>query len=70
MQIILTNEMILEDIAEFQSRIQVVRRKLAKLPAGHLPYPEHKKREKQRKDLQAEIEHVQKMIGYAREALN
>jgi len=61
--------MILNDIAEFQNRIQAAHEKLAELPAGYLPFKKHKKREKQRKDLQAEIEHVQTMMEYAKEAL-
>jgi len=69
MQIELTNEMILNDIEGFKKRIQTAREKLAKLPTGNLPYKKHKKREKQRRDLQAEIEHVQKMMRYAQEAL-
>jgi hypothetical protein len=69
MQIELTNEMILDDIAEFQNRIKSAREILAELPTGYLTYPENKNREKQRRDLEAEIRHVQKMMGYAQEAL-
>ena len=65
----LTNADIREDIREFKQRIQTAREKLAELPEGYLPYTEHKKREKQRRDLQAEIEHVQKLIRYAGEVL-
>jgi hypothetical protein len=39
------------------------------LPAEYQPYPEHNKREKQRKDLRAEIEHVQKNDKLRGEAL-
>ena len=56
------------DIQEFEARISSARDKLDMLPTGHLPYPDHKKREKQRRDLLAEIKHVQKMRGYAEEA--
>jgi predicted nucleic acid-binding Zn-ribbon protein len=70
MQIELTAKDIQRDIEGFQNRIQAAREKLAELSAGYLPYQKHKKREKQRRDLQAEIEHVQKLRGYAREALN
>jgi hypothetical protein len=66
--LILTDEDILQDIENFKKRIQDARGKLDMLPTGHLPYPEHKKREKQRRDLLAEIKHVQKMRGYAEEA--
>ena len=55
-----------KDIQGYQARISATQSKLAGLPTGHLPYTEHKKREKQRRDLQAEIKHVQKLIGYAR----
>ena len=54
-----------QDIAEFQARIALAREKLAELPIGHLPYLAHKKREKQTRDLLAEIEHVQRLIEYA-----
>ena len=68
--LVLTDEDIREDIRGFEQRIQTAQEKLAELPAGHLPYQKYKKREKQRRDLQAEIEHVQKMMRYAREALD
>ena len=69
MEIELTTEDILKDIEGYRDRIAAAREKLAALPAGHLPYPQHKKREKQRRELQAEIEHVQKLIEYANEAI-
>lgn len=68
--ITLTDADIRKDIRGFEQRIQAARDKLAELPVGYLPYQKNKKREKQRRDLQAEIEHVQNLIGYAREALN
>lgn len=66
---ILTDREIREDIHNFEKRISATREKLAMLPGGHLPFPEHKKREKQRRELQADIQHVHKLIGYATEAL-
>jgi hypothetical protein len=65
---ILTDREIREDIHNFEKRISTAREKLAMLPGGQLPFPEHKKREKQRREMQADIQHVQKLIGYAAEA--
>ena len=70
MQIELTNEMILDDIAGFEQRIETAREKLAELPAGRLPFKEYKIRKRRRRDLESEIEHVKSLIGYATEALN
>ena len=67
---ILTDQEILEDIQEFKKRITAAREKLSSLPEGHLAYPEKKKREHQRRLLQGEIRHIEKLIGYAAEALN
>ncbi|NQT70088.1 MAG: hypothetical protein HQ552_10955 [Desulfobacteraceae bacterium] len=66
---ILTTEEIKQDIEGFQARIDAARKKLAMLPGGRLAYPEHKKREMHRRQLESEIEHVHKLIGYATEAL-
>ena len=67
--LLLTDEDIQEDIRGFERRIQEARDKFSELPTGHLAYPQHKKREKQRRDLQAEIKHVQGLILIAKEAL-
>jgi len=67
--LILTDEDILVDIRGFERRIQAAHDKLAALPEGYLPYREHKKREKLRRELQAEIKHVLGLISYARETL-
>jgi len=56
-------------ISEYQERIQTARKKLTNLPAGHLPYQEHKKREKQRRELQADIKRRQRLISYASEGV-
>lgn len=64
-----TRKSIEQDIETFKDRIEQARSKLSKLPKGFLPYPEHKKREKQKKAFKAEIEHVQKLISIAREGL-
>jgi len=58
-----------DDISEYQERIQTTRQKLIGLPEGYLPYPEHKKREKQRRELQADIKHLQQLMGYANEGV-
>jgi len=47
----------------------MARKKLVELPKGYLPYQRHKKREQQRRDSQAEIDHVRRLIGYAREGI-
>ena len=65
----LTLQEIKEDIAEYEDRIHLAKLNLANLPEGRLPFKEHKKREGQRRDLQAEIEHVKQLIGYAREGI-
>jgi len=69
MQITLTDEMILAEIESYKARIRAVQARLSGLPVGYLPFKEHKKREKERRSLQAEFQHVQKLMGYAAEAL-
>lgn len=66
---ILTQADILRDIEQFQERIAAAQNKLAALPTGYLPYPEYKKREKQRQNLQAEIEHVRNLMRIAQEGI-
>ncbi len=58
---ILTDQEIKEDIQNYEQRIVAVRKKLESLPAGRLPFPEHKRREKQRRELQADLTHVKKI---------
>ncbi len=65
----ITIEDIQRDIAEFRARIQTAQAELAALPEGYLPLKQHKRREKQRRDLQAEIEHVNILVGYAKEGI-
>ena len=67
---ILTDDEIKNDIQSFQDMIFRAKEKLADLPGGHLPYSEHRKRELQRRQLEDEIKHVQKLIEIATEALN
>ncbi len=66
---ILPDQEIKEDIQNYEKRISTAREKLAMLPGGHLPFPEHKKREKQRRELEGEIEHVRNLIKIAREGI-
>jgi len=66
----LTVEQIEKDITEFQNRIAKAKTDLAALPEGYLPFKQHKRREKQRRDLKSEIEHVNILIGYAREGIS
>ena len=65
----LTAHEIEQDIAGFQKRISSAQNKLDRLPVGRLPYPEHKKREQQRRQLEDDIRHVKKMAGWATEVL-
>jgi len=58
-----------KDIENFKKRIATEQAKLELLPVGFLSYPQHKRREKKRQDLQAEIKHVQGLIAIAQEAL-
>ena len=58
-----------KDIENFKKRIATEQAKLELLPVGFLSYPQHKRREKKRQDLQAEIKHVQELIAIAQEAL-
>ena len=58
-----------KDITGFKARISEARGKLAELPAGHLPYPEYKKREKIRREYKADIKHYKTLIDYAAEGI-
>ena len=58
-----------DDIESFKERIASAQAKLESLPVGFLPYPQHKQREKKRRDLKAEINHVKRLIAIAQEAL-
>ncbi|MBC8394273.1 MAG: hypothetical protein H8E17_17105 [Deltaproteobacteria bacterium] len=69
MQIELTTESILKDIEGYQTRISAAQNKLESLPAGRLPYPQHKRRQKQRRELEGEIQHVENLIRIANEAI-
>ncbi len=70
LKMILTVADIQNDIAEYQARISVAKSKLDMLPAGYLSYAQYKKREKQRREFEGEIEHVKNLIKYAQGALN
>lgn len=58
-----------QDISGYQDRIIAARVKLDMLPGGYLEFKEHKKREQQRRALQAEIQHVENLIRIANEAI-
>ena len=66
---VLTEQEILDDIEDFKDRISAARQKLENLPEGYLSYSKHRKREKVRRDLQDNIDHIQKLIKIAEEAL-
>lgn len=65
----LTISDIQKDIMGYQQRIQTAEQQLANLPEGYLPYAEHKRREKVKRECQAEIDHVKGLIGYAIEGI-
>ena len=44
----ISREEIINDIRVFEIRLHKAQNSLAKLPDGYLPYPEYKKRERQR----------------------
>ncbi len=59
-----------KDIARFQSRIAKAKAEIAVLPVGRLPYQEHKRREKIKRDCEAEIKHCGQLCEYAREGIS
>ena len=65
----LTIKDIENDIQKFQDRIEAAREKLIALPATEIDWKEHKKIKAKRHELESEISHVRKLIGYAIEAL-
>ena len=66
----LSNQIILRDIEGFKARIQTARDRLAAMPSDQpFSYKERKKREKQRRDLTGEIDHVLNLIAIAETAL-
>ena len=67
--ITLTNDMILDDIAGFQNRIQVAREKLDALPAAVINWKDHKKIKTKRRELESDIKHIRGLISIAEEAL-
>ena len=58
-----------KDIAGFKARIKTAQNEIDALPSGRLPFKEHKKRKKIRRECQAEIKHVRQLIVYAREGI-
>lgn len=58
-----------QEMLKFQERISKAKTKLSGLPAGYLPYREYKKREKQRRGFQADINHAESLIEYALEGV-
>ena len=69
MKIDLSNEMIQSDLAGYRERLLSAETELAGLPSGHIPYQQHKAREAQRKEYLSDIEHLNRLIGYAKEGL-
>lgn len=58
-----------QDIRIFQERIEKAKGKLSRLPTHRLPFAEHKKREKLRRELLTEIIHVEGLIKIARKGI-
>jgi hypothetical protein len=65
----ITQEIILRDVGGFERRIIEAREKLAALPTGGLAWVDHKRRETKRKEYLDEIQHVNRLIQYAKEGL-
>ena len=57
------------DIEGYQARITEAHRKLAALPVGYLPLKEHRRREKQCRDLQDDIRHCERHCEYGKEGI-
>ena len=66
----ITKKEIKEDIKDLKGQLATARKKLKSLPRGFIPYPEHKKRERERYRLLDEIEHLKKILKIAQESLN
>ena len=66
----LTLQEIREDIAGYEDRIHLAKMNLANLPEGRLSLKEHKKRERQRREYESEIEHCLQLVRYANEGID
>lgn len=69
MQLELSEQDIRQEIRGFQARLSEARRKLAGLPVIASDWQARKKLRIQRQALEAEVSHVEGLIGLAREAL-
>ena len=67
--LMLTNDMLLDDIAGFEQRIQAAREKLDALPAAVINWKDHKKIKTKRRELESDIKHIRGLISIAEEAL-
>ena len=67
--LMLTNDMLLDDIAGFEQRIQAAREKLDALPTTAIDNKDLVAQTIKKHELESEISHVKKLIGYAKEAL-
>ncbi len=68
--LILTNDMILEDIRGFEKRIQGAKGQLSKLQETAETWETRKKLKEKRKILTDEIKHVRNLIGIGADALS
>jgi len=65
----LTVKDIQKEITVFQERVSAAQARLINLSEGRLPFQEHQKREKVRRDLVADIHHTKTLIKIANEGM-
>lgn len=65
----LTVEQIQVDIQNFETRIESARSKLTALPESAPTWAGQKKLRQQERELLSEIQHVERLIEYAKEAI-
>lgn len=66
----LSKETIKADIKSYQDRLSKVQERLDALPPKGCISPEGRKLKRDRRELEVEIEHVKRLIGYAEGALD
>ena len=65
-----TDKRVKKDFKNWQGRLDAASKKLQKLPDGWAPsYKDRKKQDQTRRQASAEIDHVKKLISYARKYL-
>ena len=66
----LTDEMILSDIAGYEQKIEMAKKKMAELPESAVSWLERKKLKDKKRALESDIKHISHIIKYAIEARN